>query len=196
MKKSLTRIITGLTLPLLAAGCAQKQEVNIVHELHDVQKLVLAEMTINKVGKISDDGAKGIHAIVNNLKVGKRIAAYSFQTYLEAYIDLSELNDADVVVDEASKTVTLTLPPVRTQYLGRDLGVTEEHYRVSGLRSNITAEERAALKEEMNKSLKEDVRNNDEYRSMLVEEAQKKARGFFSILLRDRGYKSNINFRD
>lgn len=184
-----------VALTLLASGC-KKHEVNVFHELQDVQKLVLAEMTVNKVGTISDDGARGIDALVNNLKVGKRIAAYSFQTYLEAYIDLSELHDGDVTVDPARKFVRLTLPPVHTEYLGRDLGVTEEHYRVSGLRSEITASERAALKEKMNKSLKDDIRNNPEYSSMLVKEAQAKARGFFTILLRDWGYDSEITFRD
>ena len=80
-------------------------------------------------------------------------------------------------MDPARKFVRLTLPPVHTEYLGRDLGVTEEHYRVSGLRSEITAGKRAALKEKMNKSLKDDIRNNPEYSSMLVKEAQAKARG-------------------
>lgn len=184
-----------LALAFITAGC-RKQEINVFHELQDVQKLVLAEMTVNKVGTISDDGAKGIDALVNNLKVGKRIAAYSFHTYLEAYIDLSELRADDITVDPARRLVSLTLPPVRTRYLYRDLGVTEEHYRVSGLRSEITAAERAALKEKMSRSLKEDVRNNPEYRSILVKEAEAKARGFFSILLKDWGYDSEISFRD
>lgn len=195
MRKPLPILSLMLVFVFLASGC-RKQEVNVFHELQDVQKLVLAEMTVNKVGTISDDGAKGIDAFVNGLKVGKRIAAYSFHTYIEAYIDLSELSADDIKVDRERKLVRLTLPAVRTQYLGRDLGVTEEHYRVSGLRSQITAEERAQLKEKMNKSLKEDVRNNDEYRSMLVKEAQAKARGFFSILLKDWGYDSEITFRN
>lgn len=195
MYKPLRILPLMLAFLSLVCGC-RKQEVNVFHELQDVQKLVLAEMTVNKVGTISDDGAKGIDALVNGLKVGKRIAAYSFHTYIEAYIDLSELSSDDITVDRERKLVKLTLPAVRTQYLGRDLGVTEEHYRVSGLRSQITAEERAQLKEKMNKSLKEDVRNNDEYRSMLVKEAQAKARGFFSILLKDWGYDSEITFRN
>ena len=99
-------------------------------------------------------------------------------------------------VTEKRKLVKLTLPPVQTQYIGRDVGVTEEHYRVSGMRSQITAQERAQLKDKMSKSLREDIRKNPEYRSMLIKEAQSKARGFFSILLKDKGYDSEITFRN
>lgn len=182
----------GLTLTV---SCRNKQEINVFHELQDVQKLVLTEMSLNKVGTISDAGAKGFDAFVNNLKVGDRIAAYSFQTYIEAYIDLGQLRDQDVTVDEGRKLVKLKLPPVQTQYIGRDIGVTEEHYRVSLMRSEITAQERAQLKDKMSKALKEDVKNNTEYRAMLVREAQAKARGFFTILLRSHGYDSEISFR-
>lgn len=181
---------------VLTLSCSEKKEVNVFHELQDVHKLVLSEMSLNKVGVISDEGAKGMDALVNNLKFGDRVAAYSFHTYIEAYIDLGELRDTDVEVDEKRKLVKLTLPPVQTQYIGRDLGVTEEHYRVSGMRSEITAQERARLKDKMSKSLKEDIRKNPEYRSMLVKEAQSKARGFFSILLKDKGYDSEITFRN
>lgn len=194
MHKTLRNIT--LILPLLfSAGCAKKQPPSLFHELHDVQKLALAEMTVNKVGTISDNGANGINAIVNGLKVGKRIAAYSFHTYIEAYIDLSELREEDIDVNSRQKFVTITLPPVRTRYIGRDIGVTEEHYRVSGLRSQISAEERAQLKERMSKSLKEEVNANDEYRRILVDQARSKAEGFFTILLKDRGYDCKIKFR-
>ncbi len=195
MNKTLRNITFSLPL-VFSAGCAHKQSPALLHELQDVQKLSLAEMTVNKVGTISDNGAKGIDAFVNGLKVGKRIAAYSFHTYIEAYIDLAELRDEDITVDHDRKLVSLTLPPVHTRYLGRDIGVTEEHYRVSGLCSQITAEERAELKDRMSKSLKEEVDANDEYRRILVDEARAKARGYFSILLKDWGYDSEINFRN
>ena len=127
--------------------------------------------------------------------MGDRIAAYSFQTYIEAYIDLGQLRDQDVEVDEKRKLIKLTLPPVQTRYIGRDLGVKEEHYRVSLLRSEITAKERAMLKDKMSKALKKDVEGNAEYRSLLVKEAQAKARGFFTILLHSYGYDSEISFQ-
>ena len=196
MNRTLRLLWCMMVGALLAVSCTEKKEVNVFHELQDVQKLVLAEMSLNKVGTISDMGAKGLDAFVNEFKFGDRVAAYSFHTYIEAYIDLGELRDADVVVDEKRKLVKLTLPSVQTQYIGRDVGVTEEHYRVSGMRSQITAQERAQLKDKMSKSLREDIRKNPEYRSMLIKEAQSKARGFFSILLKDKGYDSEITFRN
>ena len=195
MYKALKLTLGLLGVLLLTVSCQKKQEINVFHELQDVQKLVLAEMSLNKVGTISDAGAKGVDALINGFKVGDRIAAYSFHTYLQAYVDLGELRDGDVEVDHKRKFVRLTLPAIRTLYIGRDLGVKEEHYRVTGFRSQITAQERAALKNAMSKALKEDLRKNDEYRSLLVSEAQTKARGFLTILLKSRGYDSEINFR-
>lgn len=196
MYKTLRIAACMMALALLTVSCRKEKEVNVFHELQDVQKLVLAEMSLNKVGTISDVGLKGVDAIVNGLKFGDRIAAYSFQTYIDAYIDLSELKSSDVEVDEKRKFIRLTLPPIQTQYIGRDLGVQEEHYRVTGLRSEITAQERALLKDKMSKSLREDVENNDEYRSLLVREAQAKARGYFTILLNSYGYDCEVGFRN
>ncbi|MCM1076931.1 MAG: DUF4230 domain-containing protein [Bacteroides sp.] len=196
MNNTLRRLIFAFTVTLLTVSCQKKQEINVFHELHDVQKLVLAEMSLNKVGTISDEGAKGFDAFVNGLKVGDRVAAYSFHTYIQAYIDLAELTDDDVTVDEKRKLVKIKLPAIQTQYIGRDLGVTEEHYRVTGMRSAITARERAQLKDAMSKALKEDLKNNDAYRSLLVSDAQAKARGFFTILLKDKGYESEITFKN
>ncbi|MDE5887809.1 MAG: DUF4230 domain-containing protein [Muribaculaceae bacterium] len=40
-------------------------------------------------------------ALIDAVKVGNRKAAYSYNTYLRAYIDLSGLPEEDVKVDEA-----------------------------------------------------------------------------------------------
>ncbi len=40
-------------------------------------------MAINKIGEYDDE---------SNWKIGKRIAVYSYDTYMRAYIDLSCLN--------------------------------------------------------------------------------------------------------
>ncbi len=191
--------ILSLAVPaLITCGCKPKEEkeIPVLSELKDMQRLVLAEMSLNKVGTIDDANTKGIEAIINGLKVGKRIGVYSYNTYLEAYIDLSKLRDDDVKIDDSRHLVTLTLPAVETAYLGRDAEFKEEHYRVTGLRSDITPSERARLKELMCESLKEDVTSNTELRKMLIEEAQGKARSYFTILLRNWGYDSEILFRD
>ena len=85
-------IIVAVAVAALAAGVwyavqPRRQELRLFSELRDMQSLVLAEMSLNKVGEISDEGATGVAAVVNSLKIGKRVAVYSYNTYLEAYMD-------------------------------------------------------------------------------------------------------------
>ncbi len=203
MKPSNYYVILAAIAALLFSGCSRNEErMQVYSEIKDVESLTLAEMTLNKVGTIDDmtwDKARGFSqsmgALVNTFKAGKRIGVYSYNTYLQAYIELGELHDEDVVVDEERKFVKLTLPPIRTRYLGRDMGITEEHLRVTGLRSSITPQERAKVKEVMNTALKAEVEGNSDLRSRIEDEARAKAREFFTILLKNRGYESEITFR-
>lgn len=204
----LHHLIPALLLSLPAAGlwsCAgEEQSDNVLFsEVKSVDKLILARMTVSKMATIDDiplSEAEGLKqtsaALLDALKLGKRKAAYSYDTYLRAYIDLSSLTPDDVKVDESTKTVTLSLPPVMTEYLGRDMEIREDHYRVTGLRSEIDAAERAALKEQMNTVLKNEVKNKPMFRDKLVTEAKAKARTYFSSLLGKDGYKVIINFRE
>ena len=204
----LHHLIPALLLSLPAAGlwsCAgEEQRDNVLFsEVKSVDKLILARMTVSKMATIDDiplSEAEGLKqtsaALLDALKLGKRKAAYSYDTYLRAYIDLSSLTPDDVKVDESTKTVTLSLPPVMTEYLGRDMEIREDHYRVTGLHSEIDAAERAALKEQMNTVLKNEVKNKPMFRDKLVTEAKAKARTYFSSLLGKDGYKVIINFRE
>ena len=204
----LHHLIPALLLSLPAAGlwsCAgEEQRDNVLFsEVKSVDKLILARMTVSKMATIDDiplSEAEGLKqtsaALLDALKLGKRKAAYSYDTYLRAYIDLSSLTPDDVKVDESTKTVTLSLPPVMTEYLGRDMEIREDHYRDTGLRSEIDAAERAALKEQMNTVLKNEVKNKPMFRDKLVTEAKAKARTYFSSLLGKDGYKVIINFRE
>lgn len=204
----LHHLIPALLLSLPAAGlwsCAgEEQRDNVLFsEVKSVDKLILARMAVSKMATIDDiplSEAEGLKqtsaALLDALKLGKRKAAYSYDTYLRAYIDLSSLTPDDVKVDENTKTVTLSLPPVMTEYLGRDMEIREDHYRVTGLRSEIDAAERAALKEQMNTVLKNEVKNKPMFRDKLVTEAKAKAEAYFSSMLGKDGYKVIINFRE
>lgn len=189
-------------LVAVSAGCEQRQEPpQLYPRLKDVSRLTLAEMSVNKMGSVTDMTAarartlnQKIGALVASMKIGDRVGVYSYHTYLQAFIDLSQLAPEDVELTPDG-ICRLTLPPVQTEYLGRDVGLKEEHYRVTGLRSDIKSEERARLKEVMNEVLKQEIEGNPEFRRRLEAEAEAKARGYFTVLLRDWGYESEIKFR-
>lgn len=108
---------------------------------------------------------------------------------------MSTLTPEDLKVDDAARTITLTLPAVQTEFAGRDMEIREDHYRVSGLRSHIDPKERAAVKEQMNRSLKDEVENKPVFRDRLTADARTKAEAYFKSLLGTDGYTVIVNFK-
>ena len=190
---------------LMLGACAKTPDrgETFYTELRSVDKLVLASMTITKMATVDDmtlAEAKGLKqtadALLSTVKIGDRVAAYSYDTYLRAYVDMSALTPEDITVDEPARRVTINLPAVKTEFAGRDMGMREDHYRITGLRSDIDARERAAIKERMNRHLKEEVEQKDTFRAIVVEQAQNKARRYFESLLAPAGYTAVINFKN
>ncbi|MDE5750206.1 MAG: DUF4230 domain-containing protein [Duncaniella sp.] len=195
-----------LAAPVMLPSCqhdaAGEGGRNYLSEIKSVNKLVLAQMTISKMATIDDidlakaDGLRQTAAgLMDAMKLGDRKAAYSYDTYLRAYVDLSGLTPEDVKVDEATKTITLNLPAVQTEFAGRDMEIREDHYRVSGLRSHIDPKERAEIKEQMNAALKREVEEKSEFRNRLESEARAKCDVYFKSLLGSDGYNVVVNFK-
>lgn len=197
-----------LLMLLLLCGCNHNESAQqpistpTVSEVRDIGRLQLAEMTVSKMGTIDDlhtDDAttwsEKALAIWNSLKIGSRKGAWSYDTYLRAYIDLSTLNPSDITLDSVSHTAKITLPAVQTQIIGRDVTMRQEHYRVTGLRSDISADERARLKEEMNTMLRREIAADTSLRNSLAERARQRARTYFDSLYSSRGYTAQIDFK-
>lgn len=195
----------AVTVSMLVVGCGRQKESDVgtlfYNEVRSVNKLVLSRMTITKIATLDDldiskaDGLREqMEAIADMVKIGDRIAAYSYDTYLDAFIDMSAITPDDIIVNKADSTVTFNLPAIQTKFKGRDMALKEMHYRVTGLRSQIKPAERAAIKEKCNTLLKKEVETNDKYRSYLVKEAEAKARDFFSGIASENGYKAIVTF--
>lgn len=194
---------------LLLCGCrnsapapeSDATDVPSVADVRKVGKLVLAEMAVTKTGTIEDlkysDATtlrqKG-QAVLNSLKIGDRKGAYSYDTYLRAYIDLSQLPENALSVDTAAHTAALRLPKIVTETAGRDPQLREEHYRVTGLRSDISAAERAQLKEEMNTMLRTEIEKNPRFSQALTEKGRQKITSYLTGLFSDYGYTLNVTF--
>lgn len=201
----LKSIGTAMLAVAIFSGCntGDSMQNTFYSEVKSVNKLVLAQMTISKMATIDDlslSEAKGLKqsvaAIGDAIKIGNRKAAYSYDTYMRAFIDLTNLQPTDVTVDESSKTITLTLPAIQTEYVGRDAEIREDHYRVTGLRSEIDAEERAKIKEQMNTALKTEVEQNPIFRDKLSMQARGKANTYFSSLAARDGYNVIVKFKE
>lgn len=196
-----------IPLCLLLSGCSQKEEkpssATMLNELRDVKKIYFAEMTVGKVAKIDDmklseatSLKQKVEAVLDKLKIGHRVAIYSYDTYIGAYIDLGELQPGDIKVDNESNIVRIQLPAVRTEILGRAFPLTEEHYRVTGLRSGIGAEERAQLKQKMGMQLRKEVESDTRAIEELKRNARSKAVAFLNAMTADMGYEAEVTFAD
>ena len=196
-------IIFALVAAISLAACKEQPdpEIELASRLRDVSRLELAQMTVGKVGMISDhkyEDAKTLEektrAMLDAMKIGNRVGVYSYDTYMVAYIDLSRLSADDISIDKKNNVVHLTLPPVEVMIDGREPQLHEEHYRVTGLRSSIKPDERAALKSQMAAEVRKELDANEESRKILVDEAQRKAKAWFSEILRTWGYTPDVSF--
>lgn len=204
MKTAARTATLALALSVLT-GCndrADRQRL-LYSDLRSVNKLVLAQMSVSKMATVDDlrlGEARGMKqtaaALMDAVKIGDRKAAYSYRTYMRAYVDLSELDPEDVEVDPNDRVITVRLPEIRTEYAGRDAAITEEHYRVTGMRSNVNAGERALMKERMNTALKQEVEQNPTFRRMLLDKARAKAAMVMESLAGAEGYSVEVEFSE
>lgn len=199
-------LILWSAVPILFSSCAnnndRERQRDYVSEFRSVDKLTLAEMTVTKMGSIDDlrpDDASGIgetvKAWLNSLKIGSRKGAWSYSTYMRAYVDMSKLKPEDMEVSQQDKVMRITMPEIEVEFIGRDVSFKEEHYRVTGLRSNISAADRARLKEEMNKLLKHEVEERPQFRKKLTETARAKGEEYFKALGASSGYEVELTWK-
>lgn len=177
-------------ITLLLAGCSRNPApdyLSVYEEIKYSDKMVFASMAVTKTVKTDR---------TDWYKMGKRIAVYSYDTYLEAYVDLSRLEMEDLEFDEKNKSVTVILPPVEVAVAGRDMELRKEYENIGMFRSSVGAEERARMKEKANTSLKKELESNPEYKQRLIETARRKARMYFQTLLENAGYAADIRFSD
>lgn len=193
MQKRFTDIILALTMALgllLVESCAQSPSTGLYEEIKSADKMVFASMSITKVPQWTDEGDFW------RLEWGKRIAAYSYSTYMRAYIDLSELQIDDLDFDDRAMTVKVTLPPVVTELVGRDMDMKKEYDNFTGMRtSGLDGKELALMKERANASLLKELERNPMFKKRLVEEARRKARRYFETIFKQAGYTASIDFR-
>lgn len=180
------KILLVLMSMLAMVSCSKNDNTELYQEIKSVDKMVFATMAITKTAKMESSGW---------YTVGKRIAVYSYDSYMRAYIDLSALQMDDLVFDEKNKTVKVTLPPVVTEITGRDMEMRKEYENIGMLRQDLDSKERAEIKEQANRSFKEEVEENPMFKEQLTEAAKRKARKYFEAIFEANGYTPSIDFK-
>lgn len=182
----LPKIVLAAMCVLALVSCSKTDKTELYQEIKSADKMVFATMAITKTAKMESS---------EWYTVGKRIAVYSYDSYMRAYIDLSALQMDDLVFDEKNKTVKVTLPPVITEITGRDMEMRKEYENIGILRQDLDSKERAEIKEQANKSFKEEVEENPMFKEQLTEAAKRKARKYFEAIFEAYGYTPSIDFK-
>lgn len=184
------RVFSILPAILLLFACSKKpvtDHTQLYEEIRQVNRMEFASLAVTKTVKTER---------TDWYKIGKRIAVYSYDTHLKAFIDLNLIAPDDLEFDEENKTVRVTLPPVQIETAGRDMQMRKEYENVGMFRTEITAQERAEMKEKANAQLKKELEGNPEYKQRLDQSARQKARSYFETLFLNAGYTPFIRFSD
>ena len=183
MKKLI--LLAGLMACLMSA-CSKSGNTELYQEIKSADKMVFATMSITKTAKMESS---------DWYTVGKRIAVYSYDSYMRAYIDLSALQMEDLVFDDDAKTVKVTLPPVITEIMGRDMEMKKVYDNIGSLRDSLDSKERAEIKEIANASFRKEVVDNPMFKEQLTEAAKRKARKYFETIFEANGYTASVDFK-
>lgn len=162
----------------------QARHSDIYRELTGSNRLVLATMSVTKT--ITTDDSK---------LWGKKIGVYSYDTHLRATVDLTKLTPDDLIFDDATKTVTVNLPPIDIDLSGRDMTLREEYTNIGLLRTRFDSKERAEAKEIANRDLKRELKSDSSFSHILTDRAESKAREYLKSFFEANGYSAVINFR-
>lgn len=189
--KHLVRFLLPLVAFAALPSCSKPEEKpdahgEIITQVRSADRLVFASMAISKTAKMES---------ADWYTIGKRIAVYSYNSYLQAYVDLSKLSNDDFIFDDEAHTVSLQLPPVETEVIGRDMTMRKEYENIGLLRSNLDSKERAEIKEKANAEFRKEVEQNPAFRRRVTDAAERKARQYFEALFESYGYRADISFK-
>ena len=184
--------LAAIAALLTAGGCGNQNTGSdvpaqeVYQDIVSTDKLVFATMTITKT----------IHTERKEwYKIGKRIAAYSYDSYLRAYIDMTDFKPSDVVYDDDKRQITIYLPRIEVESAGRDMNMRKVYENIGPLRSDLDSRERAEMKEKANTSLRQELAGNPEFKQKLTAKAQQKARMYFKNILSKTGYDIVVDFK-
>lgn len=140
---------------------------------------------------------EGLNHIAELLKPGDRIGVYSFRSYAIAYIDLSDFRDEDLIRQGDSPSVSLRLPAIQIESIGRSTTVNVLHERVSGSKGKITPKEKKILQDKASMHFRKSVAPGGALHGEMVRKAQAKATAFFRGLLAQGGLRlEKVTFGD
>lgn len=188
-------LLTALPFSLASCGDSGKDTVkttmdyskhhaDLVGAMQSHSRMVFASMAVTKTA-VADDSRLW----------GKRIGVYSYDTYVRAWIDLSQLQPGDLKFDDDAKTVDVSLPPISVEIAGRDLTLHEDYTNIGLLRPRFSSADRARAKELANRDFRKEFNSDSSFRRILTDKATSKATAYFQDFFSRNGYTATVHFK-
>ena len=155
-----------------------------INQLITTSELATTEYTIVKVIKADD------HPSLFKAQIGDRKILYSCKIYVKAGMDLKKYNSSLTEINEATKTITLTLP--HAQLLSFNMPAEEQdlvYEKVGKLRRDFSHYEKNELLIQGEESVKNTIQDVG-----ILADAERNASDFFRNTLLQLGY-SHVNIK-
>jgi len=190
LKHQTSKILIVVSVLFAFVSCGQNNaEHNILREqaakITTLSELGTAEYVISKIIK-ADDNATWY-------KFGDRKILFSCKATLKAGIDLSELQQEDIVTDLANKSISITLPRAKALSLNmKPENIVLVYEKTAITRFAFSNQERDAVLAQGEKDILDNVSSLG-----ILSDAENNAKSFLETFLKQAGYTTiNIEFKN
>ena len=164
------------TVAVMACSSREEQARDALERVCSDGDLTFCEYTL-----------RGIISYEDSYLLAEKKIAYSYKAYVKAGINMGEYDPSKTVVTD-SKTITLTLPPVKILHVDvpeKDFIPLSEH--TNAFSFGFSPDDRNKIKEEGEKEARKRAGELD-----VVKDAEENCRQFFTAMLESLGYENVV----
>lgn len=162
-------------------SCSEKTQspVQKVHDIKELGTLATTEYTYGKILQLNDNKEW--------YKIGDRKILISVRAKVKAGVDLTKMNEQDVV-EKDDQTIQLTLPaPEIVSFDMNPNDIRTEMQDINGFRANFSQDEKVKILQLGETSIREELKESN-----ILSDARKNARVFLTDFYKDMGYETVI----
>ncbi len=147
----------------------------MLSEIRDLNEIKFVECVRSKIFVIGEE----------SIIWGDKIMIRKIKSFVTARIDFSTLNSSDIVFDELTSTVDISLPPVRLVYEGDSIATELLYHKEVFALFPIKARDVAEAELIASRQMFDEYSENSSLRRQIVAEAQRNASLWIRSLLSD-----------
>lgn len=188
MMRLLNNSVIFSCLSFLLLSCAEeKLPDERIYEVRNIGLLSTTEYTVGKIIRLSDEFKEEDSEWYEYYKkYGERKILISCRAKVKAGIDLTELQEGDIVIN--GSTIEITLPPAKITTFSMDPSdIHTEMESITGLRSSFSQEEKNAFLKQGEAAIRKDLASTG-----ILNDANENAVAFLKEFYEQMGYKKVI----